>query len=136
MRDGGTAGASRVNRAEEQRVAPTGTGGGTTRRGAAPPPVGLPPGDTLPGWSGGRPGAAGTGSQFGTTPNPAPPPIGNSAAGLPPQSAGTPSINAGPSSSSIIGGEPARVGGAPPGDTSRSPGSSGISGAGVGGPLR
>jgi hypothetical protein len=55
---------------------------------------------------------------------------------------GAPNYAPGPSSSSMIGGEPARVGGAPPGDTSRPPGSSGISGAGVGntggigGPIR
>ena len=54
---------------------------------------------------------------------------------------GAPNFAPGPSSSSMTGGEPARVGGAPPGDTSRSPGSSGISGSGignsgVGGPVR
>ena len=46
-----------------------------------------------------------------------------------------------PNSASVLGGEPVRSGGSPPSDTSRAPGSSGLSGAGianslVGGSLR
>ena len=129
MRDGGTVGTS-VNRAEGIHLAQSDTGG---RRG---PPTGLPPGDSIPGWSGPRSGAGGTAPQQGLAPTPAPPPLGSSSTGTPPPGSGLPGINSGPSSSGMIGGEPARAGGAPPGDTSRSPGSSGIGGAGVGGPLR
>lgn len=140
IRDSGTGGTS-VSRAEGVVLAQADTRGGTGAagtgaRGGSRTPTGLPPGDTIPGWSVSRGGTAtGPGSStqgqapqqpLGSPPSLAPPtPLGSQ--GFPP---------AGPSSSSAIGGEPARVGGAPPADTSRAPGSSGIGGSGIGGPLR
>jgi hypothetical protein len=140
LRDGGTGGVS-VTRAEgivlAQAGAPAGSGGATA----------LPPGDTLPGWSGPR-GGLGLGGPGGFGPPPiagpqdlmAGPGLGSNAraGGL---ITGVPNTNPGPSSSSMTGGEAGRLGGAPPSDTFRSPGSSGISGAGVGtsalgGPIR
>lgn len=148
VRDGGTGGAS-ISRAEGIVLAQSGgTGSGGTGRGS-PAPTGLPPGDSLPGWSGPRGGAAGG---WGGA-SPAPAPQATTPGGLAADSAlganargggmnsGAPNILSGPGSASMTGGEPARVGGAPPGDTSRAPGSSGIGGAGVGtsgvgGPIR
>jgi hypothetical protein len=144
VRDAGTTGAS-VTRAEGVVLAQqSGTGGGAT--------TGLPPGDSIPGWSGSRGGAApaprgGTPAPLGgTLQGPAPrgsvadPALGANSRGNA-LTSGPPNNSSGPSSSSMTGGEPARVGGAPPSDTTRSPGSSGISGAGigssgVGGPIR
>jgi hypothetical protein len=151
VRDGGTGGAS-ASRAEgvvlAQSSGTTGPGAGTGARGGARgsnAPTGLPPGDTIPGWSGPRGGAFGgtanTAPQSqgtvpqGTPPTVTAPPVGVPSAGGTP-TLGTQGLPSGPSSSSLTGGEPARVGGAPPSDTSRAPGSSGISGAGVGGSLR
>ena len=149
VRDGGTAGVS-VSRAEGVVLAQQSGSGGT--RGA---PTGLPPGD-IPGWSGPRSGAApaprgGTTAPLGGTPQGtlqgtapqgliADPALGGNSRGNA-LTSGSPNTSSGPSSSSMTGGEPARVGGAPPSDTTRSPGSSGISGAGVGnsgvgGPIR
>lgn len=136
IRDGGSGGTS-VSRAEGVVLAQTDTRGGTGAARGSRAPTGLPPGDSIPGWSVSRggggataPGAAPQGQApqqpLGSPPSLAPPtPLGSQ--GFPP---------AGPSSSSAIGGEPARVGGAPPADTSRAPGSSGIGGSGIGGPLR
>ena len=143
VRDGGMGGAS-VSRAEGVVLAQS---GGTGR--GSPAPTGLPPGDSLPGWSGPRGGAAGG---WGGA-SPAPAPQATTPGGLAADSAlgsnarsggmnyGAPNILSGPGSASMTGGEPARVGGAPPGDTTRAPGSSGIGGAGVGtsgvgGPIR
>ena len=104
----------------------------------------LPPGDTVPGCSssarGGPavPGGTTQGVPGGLIAGPS---LGENTRGGAMMS-GAPNYAPGPSSSNMIGGEPARVGGAPPGDTSRPPGSSGISGAGVGntggigGPIR
>jgi hypothetical protein len=135
IRDSGAGGTS-VSRAEGVVVlAQADTSG---RRGAptGSPPTGLPPGDTLPGWSGlrGGTGGGGTPSQQGFAPAPAP--LGAPPAGTQPPLPSQNLLPSGPSSSGLTGGEPARVGGTPPGDTSRAPGSSGIGGAGVGGPLR
>ncbi len=145
VRDAGTGGTS-VSRAEGVLLAQSGTGAGT----AAPPPTAprtgrgvppaatLPPGDTLPGWSGPAGGStAGQPAPRGFIADPA---LGGNTRGGGLNS-GAPNFTPGPSSSSMTGGEPARVGGAPPGDTTRSPGSSGIGGAGVGtsgvgGPIR
>jgi hypothetical protein len=144
VRDGGTGGTS-VSRAEGMVLAQTGGGGGG--RGGS---TALPPGDTIPGWSGPRGGTApgargGTAAtpQGGTTPQDslvADPALGGNLRGGGMVS-GAPNTTSGPSSSSMTGGEPARVGGSPPGDTLRSPGSSGVGGAGVGssgvgGPIR
>ncbi len=159
VRDAGTGGTS-VSRAEGVLLAQSGTGAGT----AAPPPTAprtgrgvppaatLPPGDTLPGWSG--PGTGGTGaqgSQTGRLPTQDFMPDSFSRGGANslnfssplggPDSSGITGGAPAPSSSSMTGGEAARLGGAPPSDTSRAPGSSGISGAGVGnsavgGPIR
>jgi hypothetical protein len=143
VRDAGTGGAS-VNREEGVLLAQSGTGAGTAAppppaaprsgRGAPPPAVTLPPGDTIPGWSGSTGGQT---APRGFAPDPA---LGGNSRGGGLLS-GAPNLNAGPGSANMTGGEPARVGGAPPGDTSRAPGSSGIGGAGVGtsgvgGPIR
>ena len=99
---------------------------------------------TVPGWSSsarGGPAAPGGTTQGVPGGLIAGPSLGENTRGGAMMS-GAPNYAPGPSSSNMIGGEPARVGGAPPGDTSRSPGSSGISGAGVGntggigGPIR
>jgi hypothetical protein len=128
VRDAGMGGTS-ISRAEGGvLLAQTGTGSG---RGA---PTGLPPGDTVPGWSGLRGGTGGNTAPQGSTPGPAP--LGSPPSTVTPPFPSQSLPPSGASSSSLSGGEPARVGGAPPGDTSRSPGSSGLSGAGVGGPLR
>ena len=104
----------------------------------------LPPGDTVPGWSGSGSGPAAGGGPATAPGSPgliAGPTFGENLRGGAMMS-GAPNYAPGPSSSSMIGGEPARVGGAPPADTSRAPGSSGIGGAGVGnmggvgGPIR
>jgi hypothetical protein len=147
VRDGGTGGTS-VSRAEGVVLAQSGTTGGNRGGGTA-----LPPGDSIPGWSGAR-GGAPSGAWGGSTPTPQGTPQGTTTPGglaADPSlggntrggalTSGSPNATSGPSSSSMTGGEPARVGGAPPGDTSRSPGSSGISGSGignsgVGGPVR
>lgn len=168
VRDGGSGGTS-VTRAEgvvlaqsadrparsgrPARPAARGTDAGTGQTGpAAAPTAGgggsaLPPGDTLPGWSGARGGAAPGAPGFGGRPTPGPqqdftagPSLGSNIRGDG-MMGGAPNLNAGPSSSSMTGGQPSRLGGAPPGDTSRGVGSSGIGGAGVGnsglgGPIR
>ncbi|HYI83615.1 MAG TPA: hypothetical protein VEX11_10445 [Acetobacteraceae bacterium] len=146
LRDGGTGGVS-VTRAEAVVLAQTGTtrgGGGGAGSGTT---TALPPGDTLPGWSGPRggvapaaPGAYGPPPIGATQGLFADPGLGGNArgGGL---VTGIPNTNPGASSSSMTGGEAGRLGGAPPADTFRAPGSSGISGAGVGssavgGPIR
>jgi hypothetical protein len=143
LRDGGTGGVS-VSRAEGIVLAQA---GGGTSRGGSGPTTALPPGDTIPGWSGPRGGAGlGLPGPFGPPPVAgsqdliAGPGLGSNArgGGL---STGIPNTNPGASSSSMTGGEAGRLGGAPPSDTSRAPGSSGVSGAGVGssafgGPIR
>jgi hypothetical protein len=155
VRDGGTGGTS-VTRAEGIVLAQTGggTGGSTGRGGSTGGSTGrgggtnaLPPGDALPGWSGTRGGTAPAApGAYGTPPLGvgqgliAEPSLGGNARGGG-MTTGIPNITAGPSSSSMTGGEAGRLGGAPPSDTSRAPGSSGISGAGVGssavgGPIR
>jgi hypothetical protein len=143
VRDAGSSTAS-VARADGPALAQSDAGAPTTRtprpraRSAAPPPppTGMPPGDSLPGWSVGRgstPGA-GPGGVGAASPGSgiADSVLGGNArgTGIP---SGPPNVTAGPSSSSATGGEAARIGGAPPGDTSRAPGSSGIGGAGIGG---
>ncbi len=104
----------------------------------------LPPGDTVPGWSAPRGDPAAGGGPATAPGSPgliAGPSLGENTRGGA-MNSGAPNFAPGPSSSSMTGGEPARVGGAPPGDTTRAPGSSGISGAGigntggVGGPIR
>lgn len=135
LRDRGT-GATNTSRAEGIVLAQSGAGTATGNSR-------LPPGDTIPGWSGPRGGTAPGGAWGGTAPPPpsaAPGPGGaanapaigdNTRGGL--GLYGAPNTGAGPGSAGMLGGEPARIGGAPPGDTSRAPGSSGLSGAGVGG---
>lgn len=118
---------------------PVGAPAASPRSAPTNAPTGLPPGDTLPGWSGPRGGASGAAPQS-LSPGGASPPFPTApSAGVPgasPPAFGSRAPLAGPSSSSITGGEAARLGGSPPADTSRSPGSSGIGGSGVGGPLR
>lgn len=98
---------------------------------------GLPPGDSVPGWSGPRAGGA-QAPQQGRPGGPLVSPLGErgvTPGGAQPRSAfnyGAPGFTSGPGTTGATGGEPARVGGAPPGDTSRGVGSSGIGGAGVG----
>jgi hypothetical protein len=146
LRDGGLGGVS-VSRAEGAVILAQASPGTPRGGGAGTGTTALPPGDTLPGWSGTRGGAAPAApGAFGT------PPLG-ATQGFSADSAlggnaragglitGVPNLNPGPSSSSMTGGEAGRLGGAPPSDTFRAPGSSGISGAGVGnsavgGPIR
>jgi GTP-binding protein len=126
IHDGGT-GATTTSRAEGVVLAQTGTsdsggrrpggapgtgpGPGTGRPGA---PTGLPPGDTIPGWSGPRGGGGaaggsantapqGTAGPLGQPPTLAAPPVGIPSAGAP--TLGSQGLPSGPSSSSLTGGE-------------------------------
>jgi hypothetical protein len=146
VRDAGTGGTS-ISRAEGIVLAQSGNrgggaggaGGGLGSGGGG----GLPPGDTLPGWSGPRGGTQGqTGGAATTAPGvPAPGGAPGSVSRGDRPSLDFSSPLSGPSTSGVTGGEPSRVGGAPPSDTSRAPGSSGIgpsgpAGLGASGPLR
>lgn len=108
---------------------------------------GLPPGDSLPGWSdprrgGGVPGGqATTGGGITTPAAPNQDMMPDSFMGRGVGTLDFSSPLSGPGSAGVTGGAPARVGGAPPADTSRAPGSSGIgptgpTGFGMAGPLR
>ena len=125
-------------------VVSAGPGAPTSARLAAPARArqrggtgGLPAGDTIPGWSSPPGGPAAAPGSPGLIAGPA---LGENARDGA-VNWGAPHFLPAPNSASALSGDPARVGGSPPSDTTRSPGSSGISGAGianslVGGPIR